>query len=206
MERSLKRTKKSIELPLVIILSSLGAFLVLVNKTDNSGGRIKMTKIIHIEWEGPFSFDDLIKLDDKKSDYGVYQIYGSHSIYGSDVLLYIGKAESQTFFKRLSPEKKYWEDNLNQIKIYVGRLAGTKTPNNDEWAKQIVLAEKLLIYSHAPAYNSSNIDSIPDKDLRDIHILNWYEHRNLLPEVSGDRWTSKFYEASKWAIYGKHGE
>ena len=141
-----------------------------------------MTKILHIEWEGPFSFDGLKKLNDGKSDYGAYQIYGNHPIYGSDVLLYIGKAQKQTFFKRLYPERKYWKKHC---KIYVGRLAGGETPNDDEWNRQIDFAERLLIYSHSPSYNSSSIASIPDEDLKDIHIFNWLEHRDLLREVSG---------------------
>jgi hypothetical protein len=163
-----------------------------------------MTQIIHIEWEGPFFFNTVKKLNDEVSDFGVYQIYGSHPIYGYDVLLYIGKAERQTFFTRISIAKKYWEDNVKQIKIYVGRLAGSNIPSIDEWCKQITLAEKLLIWSHAPAYNSSNINSIPDKKLRDIHIFNWFEHRDLLPEVSGGRWTTKFDEIPNYYIYGKH--
>ena len=36
-----------------------------------------------------------------------------------------------------------------------------------------------------------NINRI-DADLQHIHVLNWGCHRNLLPEVSGARWTSRF--------------
>jgi hypothetical protein len=42
-------------------------------------------RIIHIEWEGPYSLNQLDTLKD------LYQIYGHHSVYGSNVLLYIGQ-------------------------------------------------------------------------------------------------------------------
>ena len=41
---------------------------------------------IYVEWEGPFTLDEIKNLN-KKSDYGLYQIYGTHPIYGSHVLL-----------------------------------------------------------------------------------------------------------------------
>lgn len=56
--------------------------------------------VIHVHWNGPFSLEDVEQKDDN-FDYGVYQVYGSHPIYGSDVLLYIGKASDQTFSVRI---------------------------------------------------------------------------------------------------------
>ena len=52
--------------------------------------------IIHVQWDGPFTLDQLSEMNNEY-DYGVYQVYGSHPIYGSDVLLYIGKAGKLTF-------------------------------------------------------------------------------------------------------------
>jgi len=45
-------------------------------------------------------------------------------------------------------------------------------------------AEKLLIYSHRPAHNSSNINSLQAKELSATHVLNWGNFKSLLPEVS----------------------
>lgn len=60
---------------------------------------------IHMVWEGPYSYEEITNtLRDEYCDFGVYQIYGAHPIYGSDVLLYIGKADQQTFGVRLSQE------------------------------------------------------------------------------------------------------
>lgn len=51
--------------------------------------RIK-TSLIQILWDGPYSITDLVKLKNEEIDYGIYQIYGNHPVYGNDVLLYIG--------------------------------------------------------------------------------------------------------------------
>ncbi|MGF7014621.1 hypothetical protein HNR27_001981 [Ornithinibacillus bavariensis] len=47
-----------------------------------------------------------------------------------------------------------------------------------------------MINVHKPAYNTQNLITIPDERLQNIHILNWGYYRDLLPEVSGLRWTS----------------
>jgi len=148
--------------------------------------------------------NQLSEIKDKKVNFGVYQIYGSHSIYGADKLLYIGKTVKQTFGIRIAQEG--WERNSDEksIKIYVGHLAGTITPSNEQWSKEIDLAERLLIYSHSPARNSQSIPKIPDKDLLNIHVLNWGNYRDLLPEVSGARWTSKYDDMPNYEVYGEH--
>ncbi len=160
--------------------------------------------IIHIEWRGPYSLKKLAKLTNERKDYGVYQIYGGHPVYGADVLLYIGKADKQTFGKRISQEGWDWNRDAKEVKIYVGRLAGEHTPLPDDWSKEIDLAEKLLIYAHDPASNSKSIASIPDEALQDIHLLNWGNHRDLMTEVSGARWTSKYDDMPTYDVYGVH--
>jgi hypothetical protein len=76
-------------------------------------------------------------------------------------LLYIGKADFQTIGKRVSQEN-WWDTNdSNHLKIYAGRLAGERTPSEEQWSYEIDLAEKLLIYVHKPAYNSKSLSSIP---------------------------------------------
>ncbi|ALC92074.1 hypothetical protein AM500_21465 [Bacillus sp. FJAT-18017] len=149
------------------------------------------TYLIQINWDGSFKLSDLPNLMNEDSDYGIYQIYGNHPVYGSDVLLYIGKADYQTLGKRISQESWLYNNDSNNIKIYVGRLAGDTTPSDDSWSKGIDLAERLLIYAHKPAHNSKSVLTIPDTDMQNIHILNWGHHRDLLPEVSGLRWTNK---------------
>ena len=145
--------------------------------------------IIHISWTGPIEIDHIKNYNDRDIDYGLYQIYGSHPIYGTDVLLYIGKAEQQTFSERIKRED--WDKNND--KIYIGRLIGNENMIiMNEWNKKIEIAEKLLIYSHSPAMNAANIGSMPENFLNDIIIYNWGVHRQIFPVVSGDRWSKKF--------------
>jgi hypothetical protein len=157
-------------------------------------------RLIHIDWEGPFTLDELNLLTNDSHDYGIYQIYGKHIVYGKDVLLYIGKADQQTIGKRVSQENWGNTNDSKHLKIYVGRLAGESIPDEEIWSKEIELAEKLLINVHKPAYNSKSLTSIPDSELQDVHILNWGAHRDLLPEISGLRWTSKL-DNMKYDIY-----
>jgi len=161
------------------------------------------TNIIHLQWSGPFSWAEKDKLNQNK-DYGIYQVYGCHSIYGVDVLLYIGKASKQTFAVRL---KQHWEypahQDFERVSIYVGRCSGWNgTPSNDIWEEQIDLAEKLLILSAMPAYNAQKRIDINDPRLRGLHVLNWGCYRSLLPEASGRRYSSEFYDETNYKPFG----
>lgn len=171
---------------------------------------IAASTLIQIQWEGSHKLSDLPQLMNEETDYGVYQIYGTHPVYENDVLLYIGKAEYQTLGKRILQENWMYTNDSNNHKIYVGRLHGDQPLNDEMWSKYIDLAERLLIYTHKPAYNARSISSFPDKELQNIHILNWGDHRALLPEVSGLRWTSKLddaeYEIFKYQDATVHSE
>lgn len=151
-------------------------------------------KLIHIEWTGPYNLENLPDLMNEEMDYGIYQVYGKHPVYGSDVLLYIGKADLQTIGKRISQENWWNTNDSGRHLIYAGRIAGEQKAEEIDWSIKIDLAEKLLIYVHKPAYNSKNLTSIPYDNLQDIHILNWGSYRDLFPEVSGLRWTNKLGE------------
>ena len=159
-------------------------------------------RLIQIHWDGPFKLADLPSLTNTETDYGIYQIYGKHIAYGSDVLLYIGKADRQTIGIRIAQEGWPNTNDSNNTKIYVGRLHGSRTPTEIEWSDEIDLAERLLIYVHKPAYNARSLSTLPDAQLQNIHILNWGHHRDLLPELSGTRWTSKLdsfdYQMYRW--------
>jgi hypothetical protein len=135
--------------------------------------------------------DTLVSLTDDKIDYGLYQIYGKHPVYGSNVLLYIGKADQQTIGRRVSQENWLDTNDSETLTIYVGRLAGERQPTEEAWSKEIDIAEKLLIYVHKPAYNSKSLNRPNDDHFLDVHILNWGDYRDLFPEVSGFRWTNK---------------
>ena len=138
---------------------------------------------VNIEWQGPLAMDDAKTLH-SSSDYGIYQIYGNHPIYGMGVLLYIGKAQDQTFGRRLSQHcPELWVGTSTSV--FVGRLAVCETGDND-WGELISRVEKLLIYAHAPSWNSTNIQDF--KGVGELHILNWRDYGSLLPEISTERW------------------
>lgn len=159
--------------------------------------------VIHVQWDGPFALEQILQLNDDH-DYGVYQVYGSHPIYGSDVLLYIGKASQQTFAVRLRQEQWLYNQDGRNIRYYVGRLAAERTPEDKEWHQQINSVEALLIHSHWPAGNSQYIQSLgaDGPQLAKIHLLNWGQRRSLLSEVSGLMLTDFYDDIPNYHCYG----
>lgn len=157
---------------------------------------------IHIDWDGPFTSVQ-IRACNAAHDRGIYQVYGHHPVYGSDVLLYIGKAAGQSFAKRI-PQETWWADNRDagRLKFYIGRLSGTRTPRQAEWERLIDLAERFLISTHSPANNTQKGIARVDADLHEVHIFNYGHHRDLLPEVSGARWTTRLGEMAGYTEYG----
>ena len=162
---------------------------------------------IHIDWEGPFQREQ-IKEKNSKKDYGIYQFYGYHPIYGMDTLLYIGKAQEMTFSSRINSQDhkgmylhKYWTPD--SVSLYLGRLKGTKTPSDEAWSEKIRLAEKLLIYAHSPAGNSQGVklDKKRLQELFNVHLFNWGKHKRLLPEVSGRRYMPGYPKPENYNTY-----
>lgn len=150
---------------------------------------------IEIWWQGPFTKEDLEKdFADKKTSYGLYQIYGTHNISGPNTLLYIGKASEQTFARRLK-QHDWTEFESSNTQFFIGQFGGLENVDDDEWGQQIDKAERLLIYFCAPPYNSQGLNDYGD--IHDTIVLN-YDKKNRLPlEVStfyddtdfwGDKW------------------
>lgn len=156
---------------------------------------------IHIQWKGPYSLSQRKSLKGP-TDYGVYQLYGGHPVYGRESLLYIGLACDQRFGTRIGQEW-WWKFNrdADQVKIYCGRLAGSTQPEDATWNRHIKLAERLLISSHYPPFNSQKSLGKLDKNLWPVHIMNWGNHRDLMPEVSGARWTSRYDDIPNYHVF-----
>lgn len=149
-------------------------------------------EIINIKWESPLTPKKAYEKNGK-TDYGVYQAYGDHPVYGLDVLLEIGttsaigKTPEQTFGERLKGRGfEHWNQN---IQISLGRLCtkkGAKPLTHKEWGEMIDRAGKLLVYACWPAANSKWITKPPAADRHEkLLILNWGKHRSLLPAISG---------------------
>jgi hypothetical protein len=166
-------------------------------------------KNIYIDWDGPYTLDELEELDDPRIDYGLYQVYGSHPLYGEEVLLYLGATGGErTFGARLAEEQSYWEveEDFQPLIVYVGRLMGVVTPTNGVWEEEMDLALRLLVFAHAPVFNAREVAAAPDDDLKNVHVVNWGEHLDLAPEVSGNRYLYKFLDTPEYSYYGKQGE
>lgn len=150
-------------------------------------------KIINLEWKlvwkGPLSPDVVSKCTGR----GVYQYYGDHHVYGSDVLLYIGQTDELADRIRGHDFDELCDRN---IKIYFGRVRRVRK----DMLKRV---EKLLICASAPARNSHHVieplDEDQDKSLLNLLILNWGDYRSLLPEVSGYRFTDHLYKKYPWS-------
>jgi|ERR1035441_10540033 hypothetical protein len=160
---------------------------------------------IHIEWDGPHRLDAVGSLVGL-ADFGVYQIYGGHPVYGNSALLYIGLAAAQHFGHRI-PQEQQWLDNRDagRVEVYVGRLSGSQTPDRRIWRKHIKLAERLLIYAHSPPMNAQKRLARLEPALRFVRVLNWVKHRDLLPEVSGARWAWREDDFPNYHQYGSRG-
>lgn len=116
-------------------------------------------------------------------------------MYGSNALLYIGRAVDQRFGVRIKQEEGWtYNRDAQRVEVYVGRLSGRHAKDYQDWDSEIILAERLLIYAHLPPYNRQATLAAREADLHNVHILNWGCHRDLLPEASGARFTSRFDE------------
>ena len=158
---------------------------------------------INLVWTGPETHADALKRNNEKTDYGIYQIYGSHPVYGADTLLYIGQANAETFAQRISQQPlisqstndAFWDDNGLRIRFHTGRIhwrKGHKAPTNKYWGALIDRAERLLIYAHSPAWNAALVRNPPEGEVfHEFNVLNWGQYGRLLPEVSGARYVNQ---------------
>ena len=161
-------------------------------------------QIIHIQWDGPYTYQQALAFR-SPTDYGVYQVHGASPVSGLKTLLYIGKAELQTFGKRLSQERwPPYELGNGSVEFYLGRPSGAVTPDDATWNRQIHIAERLLITAHKPGHNRKDIGAFDVAEFHPLHILNWGNRGGLMAEVSGARWSSRFAVIEGYAPFGSH--
>lgn len=140
-------------------------------------------KLLRIWWEGPLTYSEVGEKS-AEVDYGLYQIYGHHNVFGPNSLIYIGKAEQQTFAARFAQHWENWLKFEREVTIYLGRIHHEDRREDDNWAEwqQLVSdAEKLLIHWHTPPYNSQFISEYTG---RPLHVQCWGDRGRLLPEFS----------------------
>ena len=153
---------------------------------------------VNLVWSGPHTPEEALVLQGPP-DYGIYQLYVTHPVYGPDALVYIGLANNSTFGERLSSHNIVaighdWEDNGVSIRVHTGRfhLVENETPpSDDDWGELIAQVEYLLICAHSPAWNAQYVRNPPSDPLyHGLHVLNWGQYGRLLLEVSGARFTN----------------
>lgn len=137
--------------------------------------------VVHIIWDGPLSAKSCAERK-APNDYGVYQIYGTHSITGPDTLLYIGQADARTFDHRVREHHDEWGRWEPETNVYLGRLAGIEPITNARWGELIDRAEATLIWKCTPPYNSARIKTFPKKYLDQPILIVNHGHRHRLPE------------------------
>ena len=145
---------------------------------------------IDLFWKGPHFYED-VKGMTGDHDWGLYQIYILHPVYGNDTLVYIGETR-EAFGHRLTDPAHNWmgdhrENNSGRIRIHTGRIVPNKENQAPASVTWIEHAESLLIFAHGPSWNGQYAKNRP-KVPADFHVLNWGQYGLLLPEVSGARW------------------
>jgi hypothetical protein len=114
-------------------------------------------------------------------DYGVYQIYGAHDASGPDTLLYLGQADKGTFGGRIIDHQQRWGRwNPDEVRVYLGRIAGLEPVTEEIWGNLIDRAEAVLIWKLGLPFNSARIKTLKYQD-RPILIVN-HGRRHRLPE------------------------
>jgi hypothetical protein len=145
---------------------------------------------IHIIWSDPIAYGEVSKLV-CDTDFGIYAIYGNHPTLGRDGLLYIGRAMGGSFGWRLPQHAGWLKDATGEIRVRLGRFAGASTPPDSIWNNEIEKAERLLIFAHRPPLNGKIGFGSSESELQFFHVCNWGAIGDILPEVSGLRWTSR---------------
>ena len=168
--------------------------------------------IINLHWRGPHSYNDVLKMDEDH-DYGLYQIYNTHPVYGNDTLVYIGRANAGFGYRFgqqdriwMNDDNAPWENNGERIRIHTGRIHvqdNEDPPSDKMWKNWINLAERLLIFAHLPAWNGQLVTGRPKGGVgrinyRNVHVLNWGQYGLLLPEISGARHTREDRSVFNW--------
>ena len=154
----------------------------------------KTEEIYEVCWNGPFKPTGLAEQwQDTDSDgFVLYQIYGSHPIYGNRVLLYIGMTE-QGVEIRLD-QHDYWmdEERFGESELFFGSIGpfvdwessyGIEYFPKNPGTEIVRRVEALLIFAHQPAHNTKNRNSA--EIARGIRIFNTGEYGSLFPELSG---------------------
>ena len=137
-------------------------------------------RCIRVEWEGPYPIEKTRQMDGG----GLYQIYGHHFIYGSGILLYIGKTTKQTFGERVTqnyadwkPRTPRYQEDDDEVLVRLGRL----DYRDEDFETVLSDVEAFEIFCHSPPYNGINIGTYWGQDLI---VVNSGERGDLCEKLS----------------------
>lgn len=173
----------------------------------------KEVELIKLTWSGPHGIQEVLDMK-SHTDCGLYQIYGTHAIFGPDSLLYIGRTKKDGgFSSRLGSHKDVWiQWEPREVSVYLGRVplndrqaASDQQEDYTEWDRQIVLAERLLIYFCAPPYNESGLKAFWDKKDGDNLCVENYQTANLVLLNFAKRHRLPHVVTSLWEIEASPG-
>lgn len=162
-----------------------------------------MSTIWDVYWEGPYSFADVIAPASTiaLAEHVLYQLEGTHPVYGAGKLLYVGMTERETPRPRLNEHWKTWvrfePDEVKVRLASVGVFPGWTGWMNDAVPrypaptqnKLVTMIEHMLIYAHQPAFNSKGLLHPPNGfGKEDTRLFNSGRYGSLFPEVSVGRY------------------
>lgn len=156
-------------------------------------------RIINVHWEGPMAWKEALKQGRKKG-YVLYQIYGSHPVHGSDILLFIGKTKQ---FSTVKLEEHVWwtlHEEYDRVEVRLGsvgqwfdwehwlkkRRSNVYPAPNRELMKKLSDIENLLILANQPLYNTQYKNEQGVGIENEIRIFNTGQMGRIMPEVSTD--------------------
>lgn len=144
---------------------------------------------IALKWEGPFRLEEIV--NEKKGpagEGGLYQIYGTHTVFGRGSLLYIGKTET-SFSSRFSQHEKWLKDEYDNVEIFLGVLIDEEGQEERDQHELIMRSEKMLIYYCSPPYNSSEVFGNWSKgEWKKEYILYNFGRIGVLPPTVSSHW------------------
>lgn len=149
---------------------------------------------INIYWNEPRSVKEIITEKLYINDVGLYQVYGTHPIYGRNVLLYIGLTNDSIFHRMLNHHKEWMKYEYDDLQIYYGEIVSENVVTN----KEIEVSEKMLIYFCAPAYNSNELLGKSLEVKEKITVRNFGKIGSLPTEVSTIWYNSEIWINEKY--------
>ena len=156
--------------------------------------RIAEYQEIIIDWKRSQKIptDDALALfykenEDLSATDTLYQIYGDHHLYGTNVLLYIGKTEVETN-KRLKQHLNSFFLYANNLSISIGTISNYLL-SNEEGGNKLEIPESILIANHKPAFNKEYIHDIDPRGKKSkIIVINNGNHGMLKNSCTNFWW------------------